>query len=97
MYEQHFGLNKRPFLAKATGTNVFVGPQTASTMSALKKGLASQDAVIAVSGPAGSGKTTVVAKALNATVQQPQDGAYWPDSPSGYGCAGIPARRAWRC
>ena len=65
MYEQHFGLNKRPFMAKATGTNVFVGPQTAYTMSALKKGLALQDAVIAVSGPAGSGKTTIVTKALN--------------------------------
>lgn len=66
MYEQHFGLNKRPFPANATGTNVFVGPQTAHTMAALMKGLAMQDAVVAVSGPAGSGKTTVVAKALNA-------------------------------
>jgi type II secretory pathway predicted ATPase ExeA len=35
-------------------------------MSGLKKGLASQDAVVAVSGPAGSGKTTLVTKALDA-------------------------------
>ena len=66
MYEQHFGLNKRPFPAKARGNDVFVGPQTAKTMAGLKKALASQDAVVAVSGPAGSGKTTLIAKALDA-------------------------------
>ena len=66
MYEQQFGLKKRPFPAKATGNDVFVGPQTAKTMSGLKKALVSQDAVIAVLGPAGVGKTTLVAKALNA-------------------------------
>ncbi len=66
MYEQHFGLKKRPFLAKVAGTDVFVGPQTATTMANLKKALLSQDAVVAVSGPAGVGKTTLVAKALQA-------------------------------
>jgi type II secretory pathway predicted ATPase ExeA len=66
MYEQHFGLNKRPFISGPTGNEVFVGPQTANTMSGLKKALASQDAVVAVSGPAGSGKTTLVTKALDA-------------------------------
>ena len=66
MYEEHFGLKKRPFPAKAKGTDVFVGPQTAKTMAGLKKALASQDAVVTVSGPAGSGKTTLVAKALDA-------------------------------
>ncbi len=66
MYEQHFGLKKRPFPAKARGNDVFVGPQTAKTMAGLKKALLSQDAVIAVSGPAGSGKTTLIAKALDA-------------------------------
>ena len=66
MYEQQFGLKKRPFPAKATGNEVFVGPQTAKTMAGLKKALTSQDAVVAVSGPAGAGKTTLVAKALNA-------------------------------
>ena len=66
MYEQQFGLRKRPFLAKATGNDVFVGPQTAKTMSGLKKALITQDAVVAVSGPAGAGKTTLVAKALAA-------------------------------
>ena len=28
MYETHFGLNKKPFRALATGSDVFVGPQT---------------------------------------------------------------------
>ena len=66
MYEQQFGLKKRPFLAKATGNNVFVGPQTAKTMTGLKKALTSQDAVVVVSGPPGAGKTTLVAKSLDA-------------------------------
>ena len=66
MYEQHFGLNKQPFPAKVRGNNVFVGPQTARTMAALKKALVAQDAVVAVSGPAGSGKTTLIARALGA-------------------------------
>ena len=66
MYEQHFGLKKRPFLPKATGGDVFVGPQTANTMQALKKALTAQDAVVSVSGQAGVGKTTLVAKALDA-------------------------------
>jgi len=66
MYEQHFGLKKRPFAAKVAGTDVFVGPQTATTMANLKKALQAQDAVVTVSGPAGVGKTTLAAKALQA-------------------------------
>nr|MDJ0712367.1 hypothetical protein [Woeseiaceae bacterium] len=66
MYEEHFGLKKRPFLAKATGGDVFVGPQTANTMAGLKKALSAQDAIVSVSGSAGVGKTTLVAKALEA-------------------------------
>ena len=66
MYEQHFGLKKRPFLAKARGGDVFVGPQTANTMAGLKKALTAQDAIVSVSGSAGVGKTTLVAKALEA-------------------------------
>ena len=66
MYEQHFGLKKPPFIAKVAGTGVFVGPQTATTMANLKKALHSQDAVVAVSGPSGVGKTTLVGKALRA-------------------------------
>ncbi len=66
MYEQHFGLEKRPFSVKATGTEVFVGPQTVKTMAGFRKALASQDAVVTVSGAAGTGKTTLVERALDA-------------------------------
>jgi type II secretory pathway predicted ATPase ExeA len=66
MYEQYFGLTKRPFGAKATGAEVFVGPQTAKTMAGFRKALAVQDAVVTVSGSAGTGKTTLVERALDA-------------------------------
>ena len=66
MYEKHFGLQKHPFTARPTGADVFVGPQTATTMAALKQALASPDAVVLVSGPAGAGKSTLVGKALDA-------------------------------
>jgi len=64
MYAQHFGLKKRPFRANATGTDVFVGPHIASIMAGLKKALTSSDAIVTVSGPVGSGKTTQVNRAL---------------------------------
>ncbi|MGI9235177.1 MAG: AAA family ATPase [Woeseiaceae bacterium] len=66
MYERHFGLDKRPFNEKATGTEVFVGPQTAKTMAGFRKALAVQDSVVTVSGPAGTGKTTLVERSLDA-------------------------------
>ena len=59
MYENQFGLKKRPFRANASGTDVFVGPQAARTMSGLKKALSAPDAVVTVSGPVGIGKTTL--------------------------------------
>ncbi|MDH3576350.1 MAG: hypothetical protein OEO71_00845 [Gammaproteobacteria bacterium] len=64
MYEQHFGFKKRLFPAQATGGDVFVGPQTAKTMGGFRKALAAQDAVVTVSGPVGTGKTTLVHRAL---------------------------------
>jgi type II secretory pathway predicted ATPase ExeA len=66
MYETHFGLNKRPFRALATGGDVFVGPQTAAAMAGLKKALATADAIVSVSGPVGVGKSTTVRRALEA-------------------------------
>jgi len=64
MYEQHFGLKKRPFRAIATGTDVFVGPHIAATMAGIKKSLCANDAIVSVSGPVGCGKTTLVTRAL---------------------------------
>ncbi|MCH8866279.1 MAG: AAA family ATPase [Proteobacteria bacterium] len=64
MYEKHFGLSKRPFRANAARADVFIGPQTAAAMAAIKKALAAPDAVIVVSGPVGGGKTTIVNRTL---------------------------------
>lgn len=64
MYEQHFGLKKRPFRANVNGTDVFVGPHIVATMADLKKALIANDAIVTISGPVGSGKTTLVNRAL---------------------------------
>ncbi len=66
MDEKHFGLQRRPFLAKVSGNDVFVGPQTAQTMAGIRDALRSQDAVVAIAGSAGAGKSTLVTKALEA-------------------------------
>jgi type II secretory pathway predicted ATPase ExeA len=66
MYEQHFELKKQPFSAVSTGTDVFVGPQTAKTMEGFRKALTARDAVVTVSGRAGTGKTTLVHRAIDA-------------------------------
>jgi len=70
MYESHFGLKKRPFRALATGNDVFIGPQAATTMAGLKKVLSTPDAIVSVSGPIGVGKTTIVNRAVNAIGEQ---------------------------
>ena len=66
MYKNHFGLERRIFRGNAMGADVFVGPQVASMMSGIKKALAGTDAVVSITGPVGSGKSTAVAHALNA-------------------------------
>lgn len=64
MYERHFGLNKRLFRANATGSDVFVGPNTDATTAAIKKALSANDAIVSISGAVGSGKTTLTTHAL---------------------------------
>lgn len=64
MYATHFGLSRRLFRANPRGTDVFVGPQAATIMAGLKKAMEADDAVVAVSGPVGVGKTTIVKRAL---------------------------------
>ena len=66
MYQEQFGLKKRPFRAKACGADVFVGPQTARIMKSLKNALGPADAVVAVTGVPGVGKSTLVRRALEA-------------------------------
>jgi general secretion pathway protein A len=65
MYEKHFGLKRTPFRADATGADVFVGPQTAKFMVAMKKGLTSSDAIVVVTGDPGVGKSTLVNRAID--------------------------------
>jgi type II secretory pathway predicted ATPase ExeA len=64
MYEQHFGLDKRPFRSDATGKDVFVGPSVAAAMAGMKKALSANDAIVTVSGAVGSGKTTLAEHTL---------------------------------
>ena len=64
MYKTHFGLERRIFRGNAAGPDVFVGPQVAKIVSGVSKALAGTDAVVSVTGPVGSGKSTAVAHAL---------------------------------
>ena len=66
MYATHYGLNRNPFLARPTGGEVFIGPQTAELVQSMRSGLNGQDAVMTVVGAAGTGKTTLVTYALDA-------------------------------
>ncbi|TDJ40003.1 MAG: hypothetical protein E2O49_03305, partial [Gammaproteobacteria bacterium] len=66
MYENQFGLSRRPFPANAVGASVFVGPQTAKFMAGMRKGLATSEAVVVVTGKPGVGKSTLVNRAIDA-------------------------------
>ncbi len=66
MFEQQFGLNKRPFGGHAVGADVFVTQQTAHLVGRAQKLFAERDAVLCVSGPIGCGKSTIVARTLSA-------------------------------
>ena len=66
MYPTDYGLNRNPFLALPRGGEVFIGPQTAELVQSMRSGLARPDAVMTVSGAAGTGKTTLVTYALDA-------------------------------
>jgi len=64
MYEQKFGLNRNPFRTMAEGQGVFVALKQAKALSSLQNALRRPDSVVTVSGPAGVGKTTIVARSL---------------------------------
>lgn len=66
MYKNHFGLERRIFRGNVSGADVFVGPQTANILSGIKKAMAGPDAVVTLTGPVGSGKSTTVAHSLGA-------------------------------
>jgi type II secretory pathway predicted ATPase ExeA len=66
MYKKHFGLERAIFRGNAAGADVFVGPQTASILTGIKKALSGTDAVVTLTGPVGCGKSTAVAHSLSA-------------------------------
>ena len=66
MYKKHFDLEKRLFRGNVAGPDVFVSPQTAKILSGIKNALSGPDAVVTVTGPVGSGKSTAVAHSLGA-------------------------------
>ena len=66
MFEQHFGLKSNPFDGQVEGADVFVGPQTATLVNRAKRVFTGPESVICISGPVGSGKTTLAARALAA-------------------------------
>ena len=64
MYEDFFGLKARPFKPAPAGTDVFVGPQTVKFIKGLQTAFAGHDSIAIASGAPGTGKSTLVAKAL---------------------------------
>lgn len=65
MYEEFFRLQRKPFRTNPKGAEVFVGPQTARLLKSMKTALLGSDAVVALMGPAGIGKSALVNRALD--------------------------------
>ncbi len=66
MYEKHFKLNARVFAGTAAGADMFISPQAAESLSRMKQALDAPDTIIAVTGHAGVGKSTLVSRTLHA-------------------------------
>ncbi len=66
MYEKHFKLNARVFADTPAGADMFVSPQIAESLARMKNALVAPDTIIAVTGPAGVGKSTLVSRTLHA-------------------------------
>ncbi len=66
MYKDYFSLTNKVFGRYPEGTESFMGSQQARIKTRLADALSSADTIVAVTGPVGSGKTTVVEAALKA-------------------------------
>ena len=64
MFLNFFSLSHNPFRTRASGTDVFVGPQLAAVTTAIQRSLVERDAVCVVMGPVGAGKTVAVSRGL---------------------------------
>jgi general secretion pathway protein A len=70
MYLAHFRLSKQPFMAVAHGDQVYLGPRQSRALANLQIALATPDAIAAITGPAGVGKTTLVNRVLEEVAPQ---------------------------
>ena len=64
MFLKFFSLSHNPFRTRASGTEVFTGPQLAAVTTGIQRSLVERDAVCVVMGPVGAGKTVAVSKGL---------------------------------
>jgi type II secretory pathway predicted ATPase ExeA len=70
MYQRQFGLEQNPFGTAANGDQVYTGTKGDKAVANLKIGLSKTDAVVALVGPAGVGKSTLALRAVEAASQQ---------------------------
>ena len=65
MFLKFFSLSHNPFRSRASGTEVFVGPQLAAVANGIQRALVERDAVCVVMGPVGAGKSVAVGRGLS--------------------------------
>lgn len=65
MYESHFGLSGKPFKLSPDPTFFYGSPHHSKAISYLRYGLESGEGFIVVTGPVGTGKTTIARSLLN--------------------------------
>ena len=70
MYQRQFGLEQTPFGNAASGDQVYTGTARDKAVANLKIGLSTHDAVVALVGPVGVGKSTLALRAVQAASNQ---------------------------
>jgi type II secretory pathway predicted ATPase ExeA len=70
MYQRQFGLDHNPFTPTAQGDQVYSGHRQDKVLAKLKIALSKPDAIVAVVGSVGVGKSTLALRAAEASVEQ---------------------------
>lgn len=65
MYEEHFGLDKRPFEQTPDSEFLYLSEQHGYAVASMKFAIANRDAFVIVTGEIGSGKTTMLNKVFS--------------------------------
>jgi type II secretory pathway predicted ATPase ExeA len=65
MYEQHFGLDKKPFEQTPDSEFLYLSEQHGYAVASMKFAIANRDAFVIVTGEIGSGKTTMLNKVFS--------------------------------